>query len=124
MPRTLVAASLFSSGRAYSFLNFLPSLFLCLIPTLLMQRLTSLLTTPPRCHFLMCTLPPIRSSPTDGRSNSFPSLFWRTSIVITLSGTQKVLPSLAGRKYSTGSSLLTSSPSMTLIHPPFSIVSP
>ena len=29
MPRTLVAASTFSSGRAYHSLNFLPSLFLC-----------------------------------------------------------------------------------------------
>ena len=29
-------------GRAYPFLSFLPSLFLCLIPTLIMQRSTSL----------------------------------------------------------------------------------
>ena len=35
--------------------------------------------------------------------------FWGTLIVITLSGTQEVLPSPAGRKYSTGSFLLTSS---------------
>ena len=33
MTRTLAAAWSFSSGRAYSFLNFLPPLFLCLIPT-------------------------------------------------------------------------------------------
>ena len=37
------------------------------------------------------------------------------------SGTQEVLPTHVGRKYSTGSSPLTSSPSMTLIHPPFFI---
>ena len=36
IPRTLPAALSFSSGRAYLFLNFLPPLFLCLIPTLIM----------------------------------------------------------------------------------------
>ena len=49
------------------------------------------------------------------------SSFWGTSIAITCFGTQEVLPTLVGRKYSTGSSPLTSSPSMTLTHPPFSI---
>ena len=49
------------------------------------------------------------------------SSFLGTSIAITPSGTQEVLPTRAGRKYSTGSSLLTSSPSMTLTHPLFSI---
>ena len=49
--------------------------------------------------------------------------FWGTSIAIIPSGTQKVLPTPAGRKYSTGSFLLTSSPSMTLTHQPFSIAS-
>ena len=49
------------------------------------------------------------------------SLFWGTSIAITPFGTQKVLPTTEGREYLTGSSLLTSSPSMTLTHPPFSI---
>ena len=49
------------------------------------------------------------------------SSFWGTSIAITRFGTQKVLPTPAGRKYSTGSSPQTSSPSMTLTHPPFSI---
>ena len=42
-------------------------------------------------------------------------------LLITPSETQEVLPTRAGRRYSTGSSLLTSSPSMTLTHPPFSI---
>ena len=36
MPCTLAAASSFSSGRAYPSLSFLSSLFLCLIPTLIM----------------------------------------------------------------------------------------
>ena len=36
MSQTLVAASSFSSSRAYSSLSFLPSLFLCLTPTLIM----------------------------------------------------------------------------------------
>ena len=56
---------------------------------------------------------------------SFPppeiSSFLGTSIAITPSGTQEVLPTPAGRKYSIGSFPLTSSPSMTLTHPPFSI---
>ena len=36
MLRTLVAMSSYSSGRAYPSPNFLPPLFLCLIPTLIM----------------------------------------------------------------------------------------
>ena len=36
MSHTLASASSFSSGRAYPFLNFLPPLFLHLIPTLIM----------------------------------------------------------------------------------------
>ena len=49
------------------------------------------------------------------------SSFWGTSIAITRFGTQEVLPTPAGRKYLTGPSLLTSSHSMTLTHPLFSI---
>ena len=49
------------------------------------------------------------------------SSFWGTSTAITAYGTPEVLPTPVGRKYSTGSFLLTSSPSMTLTHPPFSI---
>ena len=78
----------------------------------------------------MC-MPPLFASP-QRMAEPIPSLppffpppeissFWGTSIAITPSGTQKVLPTPVGRKYSTGSSLLTSSPSMTLTHPPFSI---
>ena len=126
MSRTPAAALSFSSGRAYPFLNFLHPLFLRLIPTLIMYGSTSLLTTPPCCLFLMCT-PPLFTPPQQ-ITEPIPSLpppeissFWGTSIAITPSGTQEVLPTPAGRQYSTGSSLLTSFPSMTLTHPPFSI---
>ena len=80
--------------------------------------------------FLNVYAPHIRSSPTDGRTDSFsPSILSSSRNLFILgdfnchhpSGTQEVLPTPAGRKYSTGSSLLTSSPSMTLTHPPFSI---
>ena len=47
--------------------------------------------------------------------------FWGTSIAITPSGIREVLPIPAGRKYSTGSSLLTSFPSTTLTYVPSSI---
>ena len=60
------------------------------------------------------------AKPTPFLPPSFPpseiSSFWGTSIAITPSGTQEVLLTPAGRKYSTGSSLLTSFPSMTLIY--------
>ena len=71
MPCTLAAVSSFSSSRAFLSLNFLPPFFLRSIPALIMYGSTSLLTTPPRSQFLMCT-PPIRSSPTDGRTDYFP----------------------------------------------------
>ena len=74
---------------------------------------------------------PIRSFPKDGKSDSFPPFvlsssrnlsFLGISIAITPSGTQEVLPTPAEKKYSTGSSLLTSSPSMTLTHPPSTLL--
>ena len=83
--------------------------------------------------FLNVYAPPICSYPTDGRTYSFfppffppPEicLFWGTSIATSLSGTPEFPPTPAGRKYLTGSILLTSSPSMTLTHPPFSIALP
>ena len=49
------------------------------------------------------------------------SSFCGTSVAIAPSGTREVLPTPVGRRYSTGSSLLTSSPSITLTCPPFSI---
>ena len=72
----------------------------------------------------------IRSSPTNGRTNSLSSSILPSSRNLFIlgdfnchhpSGTQKVLPNPVGRKYSTGSSLLTSSPSMTLTYLLFSI---
>ena len=79
----------------------------------------------------VCALPTC-SSPTDGRTDSFfppffpppeISSFWGTSSAITPSGNQEVLPTPVGRKYSTGLSLLTSFPLMSLTHPPFYIAS-
>ena len=65
------------------------------------------------------------AKPIPSLSQFFPppeiSSFCETSIAITPSGTQEVLPTPAGRKYSTGSSLLTSSPSMAPTHPLFYI---
>ena len=55
MSGTLAAASSFPSGRAYPSLNVSPSLFLRLILTLIMQGSSSLLTTLPRCFFLVFT---------------------------------------------------------------------
>ena len=57
MPRTLAAVSSFLSGRVYLSLNFLPHLFLRLIPTPIMQGSTFFFTTPPCFVFLMCTPP-------------------------------------------------------------------
>ena len=80
--------------------------------------------------FLNVYAPPIRSSPTDGRTDSFsPSILCSSinffllgaSIAITPSGNQEVLPIPVGRKYLTESSLLTSSYSMTVTHLLFSI---
>ena len=73
---------------------------------------------------------PICSSPTDGRTDSFsPSILSSSSNFFILGDFNCHQPlwdsrgtsNPVGRKYSTGSSLLTSSPSMTLTHPPFSI---
>ena len=65
------------------------------------------------------------AEPTPFLSSFFPppeiSSFWGTSIAINLSGTQESLPTPAGRKYSTGSSPLISSLSITLTHPLFYI---
>ena len=80
--------------------------------------------------FFIVYASPIRSSPTDGRTDSFsPSILTSSRNLFILGdfnchhpfGTQEVLPTPAGKKYSTGSSPRTSSPSMTPTHPPFSI---
>ena len=89
------------------------SLSLRLISNLIIQGSTSLLTTPFCSHFLMCT--PHLFTPLQQMTEPTPFLpppefssFWGTSIAITYSGTQEVLPTPVGRKYSIGSSLLTS----------------
>ena len=124
IPRTLAAALSFSSGRAYPFLNFLPPLFLRLILTLIMKGLTSLLTIPSHSHFLMC-MPPLSDSPrrmAEPTSSSLQKSLHGWGLQLpSPSGTPEVLPTPVGRKYSIGSFLLTSSPSMTLTHPLFSI---
>ena len=75
--------------------------------------------------FLNAYAPPFRSSPKDSTTNFFSlpffpppeiSLFWETSIAITLSRTQKVLPTPVGRKHSIWSFPLTYSPLMTLAY--------
>ena len=80
--------------------------------------------------FLNVYAPPICSSPTDGRTDSFSPSILSSSRNLFILGDFNCHHPLwdsrgtsdpAGRKYSTGSSLLTSSPSMTLTHSPFSI---
>ena len=80
--------------------------------------------------FLNVYAPPIHSSPTDNRINSLsPTILSSSKNFIILgdfnchhpSGTQKVLPTPVGRKYSNSSCPLTSSPSMTLTYPPLYI---
>ena len=61
IPRTLAAALSFSSSRAYPFLNFLPPLFLRLIS----------LNNSSSVSCLNVYALPIRSSPTDGRTDSY-----------------------------------------------------
>ena len=80
--------------------------------------------------FLNLYAPPIRSSPTDGRTDFFSPSILSSSRNFFILGKfnchQPLLDSRvpsdpAGRKHSTGSSPLTFSPSMTLTHQPFSI---
>ena len=87
----------------------------------------------PRSLSLMCMLPLFTfrrriAEPIPFLPSFFPppeiSYFCGTSIAITPSGTQKVLPTPEGRKYSIALFLLTSCPSMTLINLLFSIAPP
>ena len=87
-------------------------------------------TTTPCCHFLMCTplifaLLRRMAKPTPFFSPFFPfseiSLFWGTVTTIIPSGTQKVLLTTVERKYSSGSSPLTSFPTTTLTYSLFYI---
>ena len=122
----LAEASSFSSSMAYPSLNILPPLFLRLTPTLIMQGSSSLLNDSSSLSFFNACAPPIRFSPTDDRTNFFsPSsrnLFIPKDFNCNPpSGTQKLLPTHLGRKYSIGLSPLTSSVSITLTYLLFSI---
>ena len=103
MPRTLAAASSYSSVRAYSSRNFLPRLSLSVMFMLPLFALHRWLAEP------TTFLPPFFRSPEI-------SSFWGTLISITPYGNQKVLSTPEVRKYSIGSSLLAFFPSMTLIY--------
>ena len=70
MPRTLAAASSFSLRRAYPFLNFLLPLSL-LDPYSDYVEVNISLNNSSSLFFLNVYAPPIRSSPTDGRTDSF-----------------------------------------------------
>ena len=100
-PRMLAAVLSFSSGRAYPFLNFLPPLFLSLDPysdyvgiNISLNNCSSLsflnvyaplFANPQWMAELIPFLPPFFHPPEI-------SSFLETSIVITPSGTQEVLP--------------------------------
>ena len=131
MPCTLATASSSLSGRAYLFVNFLPPLFL-LDPYFDYVRVNISLNSSSSLSFLKVYAPLF--APPQRMAEPIPSLppffspseissFLGTSIAITRSGTQEVLPTPVEKKHVTGSSPLTSSSSsiMTLTHPPFSI---
>ena len=70
MPRTPAVALSFSSGRAYPFLNFPPPLS-SLDPYSHYVGINISLNNSSSVSFLNVYAPPIRSSPTDGRTDSF-----------------------------------------------------
>ena len=70
IPRTLAAALLFSSGRAYLFLNFLPPLFFLLDPYSDYVGINISLNNSSSLSFLKVYVP-LCSSPIDGRTDSF-----------------------------------------------------
>ena len=121
MPRTLAGAIIFvRQGLSFSELS-VSSLYL-LDPYSDYVEVNISLNNFSSLSFLNVYAPPIRSSPTDGRTDSFsPSILLPSKNPFILgdfnchpsSGTQEVLPTLVGKKYSIGSSPLTSSPSMT-----------
>ena len=119
MPRTLTATSSFSSDRAYLSLNLSTSALSSLDPYSDYVGVNISLYNYSLLLFLNVYAPPICFSPTDGRTDSFsPSILPSSRNLFILgdfnchqpSGTQELLPTPAGRKYSTGSSLLISSP--------------
>ena len=130
IPCTLSATLSFSSGRAYPFLNFLPSLS-SLDPYSVYVGINISLNNSSSLSFLNVYAPPIRSSPTDGRTDSFfPSILssFRNLFILGDFNCHHPLWDSRGtsdprrrKKYSTGSSPLASFPSMILTHLPFSI---
>ena len=76
MPRTLAAASSFSSSRAYYFLNFLPPLSLFACPYSVYVGVNITLNNSSSLSFLNVYAPPIRSSYTDDRTNFFSPPFF------------------------------------------------
>ena len=124
-PRTLAAASLFSSGRAYPFSELSTSSRSSLDPYSDYVEVNISLSNSSSLLFLNVCAPPIRSSPSVGRIDSFfPSIFLSFRNFFILGDfnrhhpfeVQEVLPTPVGRKYSTGSSRLTFSFSMTLTY--------
>ena len=71
MSQTLVAASSFSSSRAYPSLSYLPPLFLCLGPYSDYVEVNTSLNDSSSLSFLNVYAPPIRSSTKDSRTNFF-----------------------------------------------------
>ena len=128
IPRTLAAALSFFVRQGLSFLNFLPPLssldpysdYVGIDISLNNSSLSF-----PNVYAPLFAPPQQMAEPTPFLPPSFPpseiSLSWGISIAITPSGTLEVLSTPVGKKYSTGSSLLTFSPAMTLIHPLFYI---
>ena len=124
MPRTLAAVASFSSDRAYPFSELSTS---------------SLSSLDPYSDYVGVNISLNNSSPLSFLNGYALPNGWQNRFLFSLlhkhlhSGglqlsaaplQQEVLPTAAGRKYSNGSFPLTSSPSMTLTHPPFSIAPP
>ena len=118
MPRTLAAASSFSSGRAYFFSELSTSSLSSLDPYSDYVGINISLNNSSSVSFLNVCVPPL-FSPLQQMAEPIPFLLpffpppeissiLGTSIAIARFGTQEVLPTPVGRKYSTGSSLLTS----------------
>ena len=134
MPPTLAAAPSLSSGRAYSSLDLLSPLSLSsLDPYSDYVRVNISQNNSSSLSFVNVYARSICSSPSDCKTDSFsPSIFSSSTNLFILgdfnchhpSKTQEVLPIFVGRKYSTGSSIPTSSHSMALTYLPFYIAPP
>ena len=119
MPCTLAAASSFSSARADPSRSFLPPLSFRLISLNNSSSSLSILNV----YAPVVALPRQTAEPTPFLPQFFPppetSSFWGDFNCHQPLCDSRGTSTPKGRKYSTGSSLLISSPSMTLTHPPF-----